>query len=335
MLTWLDWYCRNFSRDADERMRRLWGNEPRLLSLMLTIERARAGGFDAVSSSYDPSGFTFWMRCFLPFVAPYAPPEADPVPENIAHPLGLILTKPTAEMLGGAKPPPVTLRDIVPNAHDPVYVDLPHGAFRIADDLQLRAILAKRTNLSSAPGAPFEPMTVVTSVVSERGSDRPIAEYYFKSTDGGSDYVDVFCLPGSTRPIGWSETALDAATVTELCRRTDAILKLALCYYYFSPREMREPVHSTPSTIVERRNGFPKKNESLFSMTRLHAAPNRLGRPVPQGSAGWSLTDRQDVTGHFKLQAFGPQWSERRMIWIDAYERGPADAPRRPKGVTI
>ena len=64
--------------------------------------------------------------------------------------------------------------------------------------------------------------------------------------------------------------------------------------------------------------------------------PPRAVSAAPRApSAGWPLTARQEVSGHFKLQPHGPGGSLRRLIWVDAYERGPDDAAVRPRAVRL
>jgi hypothetical protein len=38
---------------------------------------------------------------------------------------------------------------------------------------------------------------------------------------------------------------------------------------------------------------------------------------------------RFDVDGHWRNQACGPQFSDRKLRWINPFEKGPEDAPRR------
>jgi hypothetical protein len=64
-------------------------------------------------------------------------------------------------------------------------------------------------------------------------------------------------------------------------------------------------------------------------------ASDTIGRPANTIPSSWSLTNRQEVTGHFKLQVYGPQRSLRRMIWVDAYQRGPEGAPLRAQGLQL
>jgi hypothetical protein len=35
------------------------------------------------------------------------------------------------------------------------------------------------------------------------------------------------------------------------------------------------------------------------------------------------------------MQAHGPGWSERRLRWIDAFEKGPKDGPIKPPKQTL
>jgi hypothetical protein len=111
--------------------------------------------------------------------------------------------------------------------------------------------------------------------------------------------------------------------------RAGNFLRLVLAYYFFGPAEARGTVAATPAARLLK--GKPRKDESLFTLTRLRASAE-VGRPKNTVPISWSLTGRQEVTGHFKLQAYGPQLSLRRMIWVDFYQRGPEDAPLRPQG---
>jgi hypothetical protein len=114
--------------------------------------------------------------------------------------------------------------------------------------------------------------------------------------------------------------------------RAGTFLRLVLAYYFFGPKEAREPVAATPTERL--RAGKPRNDQSLFALTRLHAS-TVVQRPKSTIQSSWSLSSRQEVTGHFKLQPYGAQHSLRRLIWVEAYQRGPADAPLRPQGYRI
>lgn len=68
------------------------------------------------------------------------------------------------------------------------------------------------------------------------------------------------------------------------------------------------------------------KKYSLFSVAKLSAADvgrprgeaeRRDGPPLPRDS-----NRRHTVKGHFRLQAYGPSWSKRRLRWIAGFDRG-------------
>jgi hypothetical protein len=80
-------------------------------------------------------------------------------------------------------------------------------------------------------------------------------------------------------------------------------LRMVLAYYFFGPVEAREPIATTPTDKL--RAGKPRKHESLFAVTRLNST-ELTGRPKATISGSWSLTNHQEVTGHFKLQPHGP-----------------------------
>lgn len=55
----------------------------------------------------------------------------------------------------------------------------------------------------------------------------------------------------------------------------------------------------------------------------------------PGATAGRTLDYRQEVSGFWRMQHYGPERSLRKKIWVDSYERGPEDAPKRPKKTTV
>lgn len=56
----------------------------------------------------------------------------------------------------------------------------------------------------------------------------------------------------------------------------------------------------------------------------------RLRHKTKNPGTGQPLAWRQEIPGHWRMQAYGPGRRLRRKIWIDAFEQGPVDAPRRP-----
>jgi hypothetical protein len=112
-------------------------------------------------------------------------------------------------------------------------------------------------------------------------------------------------------------------------------LRVALAYHRYGPVGSQQDIGRTPVEHAAARRYKPRKGESLFAMTRLVPTKDRMGRIVPSVSTGWSLTARQEVSGHFRLQPHGPGGSLRRMIWVDSYQRGPKEGPVKPRAVSM
>jgi hypothetical protein len=140
--------------------------------------------------------------------------------------------------------------------------------------------------------------------------------------------------PTMTSAVDWTMKPPFAHSELEravLCR-AGTFLRLVMTYHFFGPPTARQEVAATPPERL--RAGKPRRDESLFALTRLQAS-DTIGRPANTIPSSWSLTNRQEVTGHFKLQVYGPQRSLRRMIWVDAYQRGPEGTPLRAQGLQL
>ncbi|HTW72564.1 MAG TPA: hypothetical protein VME47_21990 [Acetobacteraceae bacterium] len=327
-MIWLDWYCRmhaNTFVPAEERM-----DDPRRdLAMSAWIYFATYLREDPKLLRPRPIDF-HWYSALTPFVVPFLPPEAArpgavPPPE----PLGLVLTRPTAALLAGAKPPIDDKPWISALEGRTVYIDVPHGAARIGETLQLRAIFLRKMQ-SSGPEQ-FVAIGVVTDRGSEQGVGRMVA--VLRAVDGkvlpaldegGNPLTELDLLPPFTEE-GTEQFARE---------QTADFLRLTLAYHLFGPRDVQERVSTTPTNRLNQ--GKPRKDESLFAMVRLQPARDRLGRPVePNATSGWSLTTQQEVTGHFKLQPHGPGSALRKMIWVAPYNRGPEGASTKPHAYRI
>jgi hypothetical protein len=99
-------------------------------------------------------------------------------------------------------------------------------------------------------------------------------------------------------------------------------LRLALAYRRYGPADSQQSIGQTSVERAVSNRFKPNKGESLFAMTRLLPAADRLGRPNKADAAGWSLTARHDVSGHFRLQPYG-------------YQRGPHDTPVKPGHISF
>ena len=332
MLTWLDHICRAGFNFADAAKH---GGDPRRAFALVVGDfiQAASTGHAPFQDILDE---IFYLS-LMPILAPYLPGDAimtfDGVPPD--RPLGIVLTRETANLLSGAGSIEIsdaTWRERV-GARQVVYVDIPHGAltFNIDGDrgevIELRAILAVPFFPPDMPGH-TQFIVQLTERGTERGRGRvagvlcPDGEIRLSAGDKSGAAVDFTIQAPFAHPL------LHKAVLG----RAGTFLRLVLAYYFFGPPEVRQLI---PATSVERlRSGKPRNGESLFAMTRLHPSA-KLGRPAHTIPAAWSLSDRQEVTGHFKLQAYGPRWAERRLIWVCGYERGPGDAPLRPKGVQV
>jgi hypothetical protein len=334
MLTWLDFLAHQALNSMTERDH---VTDPRT-ALALTIGRLSKGVQDG--RFRFPNGILdeIFYTLLVPFVAPYAPAGATMTfsdGQAFERPLGLILSRQTAGILASAKP--LDIADdlwrgpLGPRRH--VYVDIPPGAMTLrldpstTDVLHVRAILAAPHLPLSMPGR-TQLLIQVTAPRSERGLGRiaavlaPEGMVTLNANENGQLACDEGLLPPHAHPDVHKAVAGYAGT----------FFRLVMAYYFFGPHESREPVTVTPTERLNK--GKPRNGQSLFAVTHLQPS-SKLGRPQSTIAASWSLTERQRVDGHFKLQAYGPNRSERRMIWIEAYERGPADALPRPKGVAV
>ncbi len=351
-MTWLDWFVRQRAELARTRRlaegrplsRTIGGAEDAFAAFSEEVQ-AVANGSDASSSR----AHALFCRCLAPFLQGFLPNALrgqDPGPA-----LGLVLTRETADLLSDAGPPATDAwRQRVFGARPDgdclgaVYVDVPHGALRLEGALQLRALLAVPWTEQSGAGGEArsrDEMILVSMVITALGSERPQG-ILFGAVD--VDGVLGVTLPDNTL-VGFlhADTAapdvqageVPAELYSLVLERAVRFLRLSLAFHRYGPAETRSAVGVTPADTAVKNRNRPRKGESIFAMVRLSAPAGRLGRPPRASSAGWPLTARQEVSGHFKLQPHGPGGSLRRLIWVDAYERGPDDAAVRPRAVRL
>ena len=319
-MIWLDWYCRMHSDTfvpPEERM----GDPRRDLAMSTWIYFATYVRENPDLAGPQPLDY-HWYSALTPFVVPFLPPEAKrPGAEQPPEPLGLVLTRQTAALLSDAKPPSDDASWMAALGDRTVYIDVPHGAVRVGDAFQLRAIFVRK--LRNSLGNQRLMIAVVTDRGSEQARGRMLA-----ILDGEGRCVPAF--DESREPL--TELALlppftDLSTESIARARTADFFRLTLAYHFFGPKETHEPIAVTASSRLLQ--GKPRKDESLFAMVRLQLARDRLGRPEGSISTTWSLTTRQEVSGHFKLQPHGPGATLRKMIWVAPYDRGPEEAPAK------
>jgi hypothetical protein len=331
MLTWLEVFCRRTAETVDEKWH---GGDPRKALAYHIGQEILAFRNGIPPENILSEVFTALL---VPFIAEFMPSGASLTLQGKkpARPLGLLLTRPTANLLSGANP--ISMSDDLwrekLGLDRAVYVDIPHGAILMDaggdtnDIIQLRAILA----------APYLPpdnsgQTLFVAQMTDRGSERGRGRLGGVLLPDG--LISRFGSPTMASAVDWTMKPPFAHSMLEraVLGRAGTFLRLALAYHFFGPEEAREAIAATPPARL--RAGKPRKDDSLFALTRLRAC-DEVGRPKNTIPSSWSLTSRQEVMGHFKLQAYGPQQSLRRMIWVDPYQRGPDDAPIRPQGHRI
>ncbi len=183
-MTWLDWFVRQRAELARTRRlaegrpmpRTVGGAEDAFADFAEEVE-AGASGVDTTSNRAQ----ALFCRCLAPFLQGFLPRAQrgrDPDPA-----LGLVLTRETADLLSDADPPATDAwRQRVFGARPDgdclgaVYVDVPHGALRLEESLQLRALLA--VPWTDHPGAVGEAgqrdeVILVAMVITALGSERP------------------------------------------------------------------------------------------------------------------------------------------------------------------
>ena len=325
MMIWLDYFCRMHSNDyvlPEERL-----GDPRR-DLAYFIWR-RVDKFYDTGREMPQDADYLWFSMLFPFTLPYLTTgPAKPQLVLPSQPLGLLLTRPTAALLANASPPVGDAYWIAELGDRVVYIDVPHGAVTIAESFQLRALFARRLQSDQ------NDRIMMIGLVADRGSERAHGRMFALLERDGRV---IPALDEKLRPMTHlgprSPFNLDPASEPVARERAADFLRLALAYYFFGPKEARQPILVTPT--IRLNAGKPRKEESLFAMVRLQPARDRLGRPDATISTNWSLTARQEVSGHFKLQPHGAGGSLRKLIWVAAYDRGPDNAPIKPKAYRI
>jgi hypothetical protein len=352
-VTWLDWFVRHRAELIHEKLlteghpvpRAADGTEDMLAALAEELERdAKTGGPEALHE------VAMFSTCLVPFLRPFGQHGMQKKPSATGSALGFMLTRDTAQLLSDAGPPTTDAWRRRAFAAQPggdglsaIYVDVPHSALLMGEDLQIRAMLAvpwAAHTTGADAGLTGDEAVLVAIVVTARASERPVGVIF--AIADADDAVLAVGRPDRTL-VGFLQTnptegqgsdTLEAEDLYALIlERGVRFFRLVLAFYRYGPAEARTAIGRTPAAVVLKNNNRPRKRESIFALVQLAAPSNRLGRPPRQGAGGWLLTARQDVSGHFKLQPHGPGRSLRQLIWVNAYERGPDDAPVRPRAV--
>ena len=334
MMTWLDHLCRHSAElggylpDDHGDPRRAFARH--VGSAIAAWQQGIRKPADFLTESYG--------ALLLAFVSEFLPTKAQVTlvadGSKPPRPLGLLLTRATANLLSAADttniPDELWRAELGPNRA--VYVDIPHGALTLdagmdkTDVLQLRSIIAAPYLTPSIPGS-----TLFIAQITDPGSEQGRGRVAGVLLSNGM--IDPLRSPSGDQ----GDSSLRAPYIhpdaeQTLIYRAGTFLRLVLAYHFFGPKVARESVLATSTERL--RAGKPRKEESLFALTRLNVSDS-TGRPQNTISTSWSLTSKQDVSGHFKLQSHGPGGQLRKLIWVDAYGRGPDNAPVKSKAYRI
>jgi hypothetical protein len=360
MVTWLDWYVRwrmeaSDARSKITRQMEMGATSP-LMAFAEEIEEIcaySAGKRDEfvkmVGNPKKAEEYALRCACMSPFLRGFASLKMRKHFSPIGRPLGIVLTRETATMLSDADPP----RDdwchhafgsgVGQDNLNGVYVDVPHGRLLVGEGLQIRAIFAiPGTTENESGGLHWGGSVLVHALVTVAGSEHESGSVYAKVSSDDARPSALASDPktplggitiNGLTPAGGEDAAL--AIYLRVMEHSVRFLRMTLAYRRYGPAGSQQAIGQTPAERVAMNRFKPKKGESLFAMTRLLPAADNLGRPDKIMNVGWSLTARQEVSGHFRLQPYGPGASLRRLSWVAAYERGPADGPSKPPAVRM
>lgn len=271
----------------------------------------------------------------LPFIAPYLPPKAG-LTQKVQTPqpdaLGIILTRETAAVFGKTSLSPKSW----PTLHARIagrrafYIDVPPGCVPVRgdqDDLrfEIRAVICGTYLLPAHPDAVLFLARLVHSG-SEKDAGAIAAIIH---PDGSTSHIGEASKPGPSQNISFSEASLSTKSLDDIVDQIAELTKLSIAFYYYGPQGSQQHLTAAESRAFSGRKTH--RRDRLFAVTALHSARTSNANSSSQFPQRWVLAEHQTVTGHFKLQAFGPGYANRKMIWVDAYERGSENGFARPR----
>ena len=104
-----------------------------------------------------------------------------------------------------------------------------------------------------------------------------------------------------------------------------AVMAYMYCRTRIDGRQQINPLTSMPRASLgstsQKKERNKEKTHSYFRVLRLEIPPDHFGF-IGKTIKSWSLDHLVAVTGHFRWQPHGASHSLRKLIWIDAYEKG-------------
>lgn len=249
----------------------------------------------------------------LTTIAPFFRKWTDQEGSIFCHPV--VAVRPTAELVenfADARPPDGSEQMVDEQLRVAAcYLDLPHLALMVGQNQEIRAIFA-------SPFINDNGDIVITAVTTRLGTDHIMARLSWVMGTVGCVGVNL------------------GVDTTHLKTSVEALLRLVVLFNAIAadkqqpaaPSNRRGRGNARDRVAVPRREVPPPF--SLFRLRHLTPPADRFGRPrdtVTKG--GWKLQYRVAVKGFFRTQWHGPKHALRKMVWVDAYGRGPLDAPVR------
>jgi hypothetical protein len=185
------------------------------------------------------------------------------------------------------------------------YIDVPDRALVVRTGVCLRAIFLRRYRERGAEGIIYD------VCMCSCGSNSKV-EHHTGFLDGD---------------------LLDCDAYFDESQAVNAFIKLAIVYSSIAENAQRTSVprisqNDVIATVNESKRKAKQKKFTMFVVQELAPPPDHFGRGGTKSS--WKLDHRVRVSGHFRLQAHGENYSLRKLIWVAEYEKGPKDGLTKP-----
>jgi hypothetical protein len=189
-----------------------------------------------------------------------------------------------------------------------VYLDFPNRSFSLGNNCYLRALFIDTK-------APISFWSVFENPVT-RGSAR-------MSWAEGED--NLLSADGETN--GTKQLRGLGIDVPAMLREIEDFAWLALTHHEIEREKGAEMVRLPYLAGTDARRSGRKarqvaKKFSLFSVVNVSTRSiDRDRSGEPSGNSDGSIRRGHPVRGHFKMQAYGPKWSQHRLIWVESYDK--------------
>jgi hypothetical protein len=271
------------------------------------IDAMRLMALSATQSPRPPdqqAGLSSMMATILPWLLP---PEAlsETADRILGQPVAYQLTPDLlAALVQGDAPDAPELTSFL-DAHN-LFLDLPGRGLPLSDQQSIRALFVQPM---TAPGQ-WHFVAILTNGRSNEMTGRHV-------WSAGSDGQPL-------EAYGLDIEEVPDATVAKVVWR---IIRLAVLYALSTSESSPAPPEPLPRTedailcaLKDKKRRARRKTHTVFSVHRLS---RRASSSLPSADIGaWTLDHVVEVRGHFRWQAHGPQRRLRKLIWIDAHERG-------------